>query len=167
MTSHPPSHYERLGVAPEATVQELRRAFRALSKRYHPDTTSLPAAEAEEAFRQLQQAYSVLADPVSRALYDRRLREPSPPPVIVPAPRHPSVAVAPPRPASVRRALSGGEWFALLLLGLAMVFSLLLGIGLAWARGTELVRQPSWWAERPAAVSITAPQDPSRVPSAG
>jgi hypothetical protein len=32
-----------------------------------------------------------------------------------------------------------------LLLGVAVVFSLVLGVGLAWARGTELLREPSWW----------------------
>ena len=61
------------------------------------------------------------------------------PPVVVP-----SRAAAEPLP--VRRALSGGEWFALLLLALAVVFSLVLGVGLAWARGAELVRPPSWWS---------------------
>ena len=35
---------------------------------------------------------------------------------------------------------------ALLLLGVAVVFSLVLGVGLALARGTELLREPSWWA---------------------
>jgi hypothetical protein len=50
-------------------------------------------------------------------------------------------------PASLRRALSGGEWFALLLLAIALVLCLVLGIGVAWARGAELVRWPSWWAD--------------------
>jgi nitrate reductase gamma subunit len=59
----------------------------------------------------------------------------------------------------VRRALSGGEWFALLLLGIAVVFSLVLGVGLAWARGTELLREPSWWA----ASEQTAGSLPSRA----
>jgi hypothetical protein len=170
------SHYERLGVAPGASLQELRQAFRVLSKRYHPDTTSLPTAEAEEAFRELRRAYSVLSDPEARAAYDLRLRQPAPPAVVVPAPRRPPAAGTPPRPASVRRSLSGGEWFALLLLAVAMVFSLLLGIGLAWARGTELMRQPSWVADPsttagptmasptgspPAASAAAAPDAPS------
>jgi hypothetical protein len=51
------------------------------------------------------------------------------------------------RPEPVRRALSGGEWFALVLLAVALVLSLVLGLGVAWARGAELVRQPSWWGE--------------------
>jgi hypothetical protein len=127
-----------------------------LSKRYHPDTTSLPSAQAEEAFRLLRQAYSVLSDPPSRAAYDLRLRQSAAPPLVIPAPARPPLVVPAPRPASVRRSLSGGEWFALLLLALAMAFSLLLGIGVAWARGAELVRQPSWWPEVPAATSPAA-----------
>lgn len=146
-SSRPPSHYERLGVAPDATPQQLRQAFRALSKSVHPDTASLPPQQAEEAFRLLQQAYRVLADPESRAAYDRRLHQAEAAPITVPAPRRAAPAMAEPRPASVRRSLSGGEWFALLLLALAMAFSLLLGLGLAWARGTALMTQPSWWSQ--------------------
>ena len=157
MTSPTPSHYERLGVGPDASLPELRAAFRVLSKRYHPDTTSLPSAQAEEAFRLLRQAYSVLSDPPSRAAYDLRLRQSAAPPLVIPAPARPPLVVPAPRPASVRRSLSGGEWFALLLLALAMAFSLLLGIGVAWARGAELVRQPSWWPEVPAAPTAAAP----------
>jgi curved DNA-binding protein CbpA len=169
MASPTPSHYERLGVAPDAELPELRAAFRALSKRYHPDTTSLPGAEAEEAFRQLRQAYSVLSDPQARAAYDVRLRQPASPPIVLNTPpARPPAVVAAPRPASVRRSLSGGEWFALLLLALAMAFSLLLGIGVAWARGTELVRQPSWWPEVPApaatAPAATAPSARELLP---
>jgi hypothetical protein len=74
---------------------------------------------------------------------------------VIPSPARPPLVVPAPRPASVRRSLSGGEWFALLLLALAMAFSLLLGIGVAWARGAELVRQPSWWPEVTAAAPAT------------
>ena len=49
------SHYQLLQVAPTASREELRQAFRQLSKRFHPDTTELPVAEAERAFQQLQQ----------------------------------------------------------------------------------------------------------------
>jgi hypothetical protein len=129
-----------------ASPQDLRQAFRGLSKRYHPDTTVLPAAEAAASFQQLQQAYAVLSDPAQRQRYDAQLhpapplRPPSPPPT-APAPRA----------ASVRRDLSGGEWLALLLLGFALLVSLVLGVGVAWMRGVELVQWPSWWSE--AAVS--------------
>jgi hypothetical protein len=133
------NHYELLEIASNASPQDLRQAFRRLSKRYHPDTTTLPAAQAAEGFRQLQLAYLTLSDPERRRVYDTSLSQAQAPP----AP--PVWRVAPVKPAPVRRALSGGEWFALLLLGLAVVFSLVLGVGLAWARGTELLREPSWW----------------------
>jgi len=175
-----PNHYELLRVAPTASREELRQAFRSLSKRYHPDTTELPADEAERAFRQLRQAYAVLSDPIARQRYDGELGQGpvrlavAPPPVGAPVPG--------PRPAprqdDVRRALSGGEWLALLLLGLAVLFSLVLGVGLALARGAELVAWPSWWsgagpqvsdnsgALQPLAVDapLQAPDLPGEVP---
>jgi hypothetical protein len=138
------NHYELLHLPVTASPQELRAAFRSLSKLYHPDTTQLPVAQAEVAFRQLQQAYAVLSDPASRRAYDQLLNL---------SPR-PSAAATPPlrrtltaRPVPERRALSGGEWFALLLLAVALAFSLMLGVGLAWARGAELIHRPSWWAD--------------------
>jgi len=130
------NHYELLQIAPEASPQELRQAFRRLSKHYHPDTTALPEAQAREGFRRLQAAYLTLSDPERRRAYDASLA------VVLPPPSVPRTVVV---PVPARRALSGGEWFALLLLGLAVVFSLVLGVGLAWARGTELLREPSWW----------------------
>jgi curved DNA-binding protein CbpA len=147
------THYELLGVAPDATSQQLRQAFRALSKRYHPDTTSLPATEAEAAFQQVRLAYGVLADPVTRRSYDERLRQPAKPPVVFSPPARPVTATFQPRPNSVRRSLSGGEWFALVLLAVALALSLVLGVGLAWARGTALMTRPSWWVD-PAAVPV-------------
>ena len=148
------THYDRLELTPEATAEDLRQAFRTLSKRYHPDTTTLAAAAAAERFRAVQQAYDVLGDPQRRRVYDDQLQGdrarrsglamPSDPRPVASAARAMPVAT------SLRRALSGGEWLALLLLAIAMVFSLVFGLGLAWARGAALVRVPSWW---PAAVT--------------
>lgn len=139
------SHYQLLELSPQASATELRQAFRNLSKRYHPDTTSLPAAEAREAFARLRQAYAVLADPDSRRAYDAALLRPLPPlPVVPPLPSGPAAAA---KPIGVRRSLSGGEWFALVLLGLALALSLVLGVGLAWARGAALITHPSWLSE--------------------
>ncbi len=176
------NHYELLGLTAAASAQELRQAFRRLSKLYHPDTTALPEAEAQEAFRRLQQAYHTLSDPARRRAYDASLVA-----TLAPAPQ--AAALAPRRlavrpPSSVRRDLSGGEWFALVLLALAVVFSLVLGVGLAWVRGAELVRTPSWWpalaeappgqtAEPPASARSTdvlpapAPDPPVPPPPAG
>jgi curved DNA-binding protein CbpA len=138
-----PSHYQRLGVSPDASAESLRQAFRLLSKRYHPDTTALPQPEAEAAFRELQGAYSVLSDPDERRRYDAQLALMST--ASGPASLH-SVAL-PPQLLQQRRPLSGGEWLALLLLVSAALFSLLLGVGLAWLRGVDLVQWPSWWLE--------------------
>lgn len=148
------THYDRLELTPEATAEDLRQAFRTLSKRYHPDTTTLAAATAAERFRAVQQAYDVLGDPQRRLAYDDQLRVnharrsglsmPSESRPVASSPRAMPVAT------SLRRALSGGEWLALLLLAIAMVLSLVLGLGVAWARGAALVRIPSWW---PAAVT--------------
>jgi len=157
-----PTHYDLLEVAKTASVSELRQAFRQLSKRYHPDTTSLPQAQAQESFRQLQQAYAVLSDPISRNRYDSQLQQLPGPTLPSGVPAQPPPRISTPRPVGVRRALSGGEWFALLLLGLALVLSLVLGLGVAWARGAALVRTPSWWPEAVAAAA--APDSPSHSP---
>jgi curved DNA-binding protein CbpA len=144
-----PSHYSLLQLPSSASARELRQSFRSLSKLYHPDTTALPLEEAAEAFQRLKQAYAVLSNPESRRRYDEELRRArtagagASALTASPAPVNRSVAST--RPMSVRRALSGGEWLALLLLGLALVLSLVLGVGLALARGMELARLPSWW----------------------
>ncbi len=148
------NHYELLGLEPTASAQELRQAFRRLSKLYHPDTTTLPEPQAQEAFRRLQQAYNALSDPERRRSYDASLVATLAPPPAAPPPGLRRVVPGP--PASVRRDLSGGEWFALVLLALAVVFSLVLGVGLAWARGAELMRAPSWWPAPPGAPGQTA-----------
>lgn len=166
--SSQPTHYQLLQLPRTASAGELRQAFRLLSKQYHPDTTSLPAAEAAERFQRLRQAYAVLSDPIQRRAYDADLARP--PIRFTPAPA-PMPAVVPRRDA-VRRALSGGEWFALLLLAIALVISLVLGVGLAWVRGAELVTWPSWWPPPSGAVEAVADPpaagpraDPVAVPS--
>jgi molecular chaperone DnaJ len=63
-------YYEVLGVSRSASDQELKRAYRALAQRYHPDKNQSDPA-AEEKFKELGEAYSVLADPDQRQRYDR------------------------------------------------------------------------------------------------
>lgn len=62
-------YYDVLGVSPGATPDEIRRAFRRLAMRYHPDRNKEPGAE--ERFKEINEAYEVLSDPQKRALYDR------------------------------------------------------------------------------------------------
>ncbi|WP_163549868.1 DnaJ domain-containing protein, partial [Candidatus Frankia nodulisporulans] len=53
-----PSLYEVLGVAPSASAEQIRHAYRAAARRTHPDAGGQPAA-----FAQVRIAYDVLADP--------------------------------------------------------------------------------------------------------
>jgi molecular chaperone DnaJ len=62
--------YEVLGVGRDADEEALKRAFRKLALKYHPDRNP-GDKEAEERFKELNAAYSVLSDPERRAAYDR------------------------------------------------------------------------------------------------
>lgn len=62
------TYYEVLGVAPSATREEIRAAYRKLSRKVHPD-----AGGTDALFRQIQLAYETLSDPDRRAAYDRHL----------------------------------------------------------------------------------------------
>ncbi len=64
-------YYEVLGVNRSATDQELKSAYRRLAMQYHPDRNPENVAEAEERFKEITEAYGVLADPDKRAAYDR------------------------------------------------------------------------------------------------
>ncbi|MBT2388776.1 DnaJ domain-containing protein [Streptomyces sp. ISL-1] len=61
--------YEVLGVQRGASPDEIQQAFRKLARKYHPDISKDP--EAEERFKELNEAYSVLSDPKTRQRYDR------------------------------------------------------------------------------------------------
>jgi len=62
-------YYEVLGVSREASAEEIKRAFRRLAMKYHPDRNKSPDAEAK--FKEINEAYEVLSDPEKRAAYDR------------------------------------------------------------------------------------------------
>ncbi len=93
-----PSLYEVLGVAPDATADQIRRAYRAAARRTHPD-----AGGSSPAFAQVNVAFRILSDPGLRRRYDLRLtdspgRRPQPR-ADPPAPPRPGAnPPAPPRP---------------------------------------------------------------------
>lgn len=62
-------YYEILGLARSATQDEVKHAYRKLARKYHPDVSKDPDAEAR--FKELGEAYAVLKDPEKRAAYDQ------------------------------------------------------------------------------------------------
>lgn len=62
-------YYKIMGVAREATQDEIKRAYRKLARKYHPDVSKEP--EAEKRFKEVGEAYEVLKDPEKRAAYDQ------------------------------------------------------------------------------------------------
>jgi curved DNA-binding protein CbpA len=69
-------HYAELGVPRDASSEEIRRAYRQVARRHHPDVNRDPGGP--ERFAAAARAYEILSDPAARARYDNRLPRPVP-----------------------------------------------------------------------------------------
>ncbi|NEQ27572.1 MAG: J domain-containing protein [Microcoleus sp. SIO2G3] len=154
--------YSVLGIHPSASTQQIRRAYRELSKLYHPDTTSLPPPVATAKFHQLNEAYATLSSPDRRAAYDLThgysrlsvIQAPSDLDRPVSERRNRSSAYLEP----FDRPLSPGELFALFILGITFVACLLLVVAVGFTRG-EISWQPASSAlEQFAPLESSSPQ---------
>src|SRR5271167_4377185 len=68
-TTDKKDYYGALGVKKTATAEEIRKAFRKLARKYHPDVN--PDKSAEEKFKTISEANDVLSDPKKRKIYDQ------------------------------------------------------------------------------------------------
>ena len=68
------NHYQTLGIAENASPEEIKKKFRKLALQFHPDRN--PGAEAERKFKEINEAYAVLSDSSQRQKYDSQRRNP-------------------------------------------------------------------------------------------
>jgi len=141
------SYYGRLGLHPSASPLEIRRAYRELSKYYHPDTTELPQDVAKAKFQALNEAYATLSNPQRRALYDHqigysRLNVIQPPLHFQAREKSTRQVMNSAYLDSSDRPLSSGEIFVLLILGVTFLACILLVIVIGLTRGEGAFRVP-------------------------
>ena len=135
------TYYSLLGLHPSASMLEIRRSYRQLSKKYHPDTTNFSAAVAKAKFQQINEAYATLSNPERRSLYDLKIGYSRINVIQAPpeweqssAEKWSTTAYLDP----TDRPLSSGEIFVLVLLGLTFVGCLCLVLAVAYLRGVPL-----------------------------
>ena len=100
-----PTHYEVLGVAPDAPTHTIRSSYRARARIHHPDHAVATGHDGTDhgavSMAAINEAYRVLSDPGRRAVYDRSLSAPAPGPVEADREGEADVDVEPPRPRRV------------------------------------------------------------------
>ncbi|MDJ0588773.1 MAG: J domain-containing protein [Pleurocapsa sp. MO_226.B13] len=133
------SYYGLMGLHPSASTIAIRRTYRQLSKKYHPDTTKLPPNVAVAKFQRLNEAYAVLSSPEKRSLYDLKIgysrlnviQEPNWSNSNSNRDSHSRTAYLDP----TDRPLSSGEIFMLVLLAITFIGCLGLVMTVAYFRG--------------------------------
>jgi DnaJ-domain-containing protein 1 len=136
------TYYGLLGLHPSASMLEIRRSYRQLSKKYHPDTTELPKAISKAKFQQLNEAYATLSNPERRSLYDLKIGYSRINVIQTPESWEKSSQEKWSRMAYIDptdRPLSSGEIFVLFLLGCTFISCLLLAVAIAYLRGEAWV----------------------------
>ncbi|MEA5576791.1 J domain-containing protein [Anabaena sp. UHCC 0451] len=138
--SSKPTYYSLLGLHPSASVIDIRRAYRELSKQYHPDTTELPDYVATAKFQEINEAYATLSHPEQRFSYDLKIGYSRF--GVIQAPTDLNNSVHKPYDYSKSmyldasdRPLSSGEIFVLFVLSLTIVGCLILAIAIGIIRG--------------------------------
>ena len=63
-------YYKTLGVSKDATPDEIKKSYRKLARKFHPDANTRATAKAEERFKEISEAYDVLSDTTRRKEYD-------------------------------------------------------------------------------------------------
>ena len=144
-TKYANSYYAILGLYPSASAVEIRRAYRELSKRYHPDTTNLSPEVATKQFQKLHEAYTTLSNPERRSLHDLKIGY-SRRNVIqtfddCPQKKVPGTSPWPDSAYfdSSNRPLSAGEIFVLCILGLTFIGCMSLAITISIFRGEQIL----------------------------
>ncbi|PSN11706.1 molecular chaperone DnaJ [filamentous cyanobacterium CCP5] len=141
------TYYDLLGIKPTASPQQIRRAYRDLSKLYHPDTTTLSPIVATERFQKLNEAYATLSSPDRRLTYDQQVGYSRISVIQAPSNLNRPSTQSTYKSSSAYldptdRPLSAGEIFALFILGVTFVACLALVITVGIARG-DMAFNPS------------------------
>jgi len=68
-------YYDRLGISPEADAAQIKKAYRKLALKWHPDKNPDNKADAEKKFKEISEAYDVLSDDSKKQIYDRYGKE--------------------------------------------------------------------------------------------
>jgi len=172
-------YYAILGITPKATPEEVRMAFRQMARIYHPDRNGAP--DAEERFKDINDAYERLADPQKRQVYDELLNvspDPdtttSPPPPSAEPPSHatmtpPRATTTPPPANATPRDVSQGvasrgiypPTWAILLIMLGAV--IIVGVGVAYLLNMRAQR-PTGGAEEAKVVKLSTFTSPPAIP---